>query len=416
MWAELATIVVISLTFAGCQKTVDQLIQDLKNEDPKVRRDAVSKLAKQHDARTIDPLIATLNTDTDRHTRLLALLTLRWSSEPRVTEAFFAATSDKDRDIQKYALQALYTRNDPRSIEPLITHLLADLKTAQEERDDNDETIAMQALESMKDPQSVEILLDRMLRGNYSMQLTIEEIIGKIGEPAFEPVLNATKNPKIIIRSAAITALGQFGDPKADAALVAKLKDKTEIDNLRCTAADTLAKKHKGAIEPLNPFLQDPDQQIRLCAVSAIGERIRGEQATEALITALKDRYDKVRMEAAKALGGWHVANRSRGSEALFTAMKNNDLAVMAGAYEYFIYQGEPGTEPFLIRAFSKYGDVRMAEHFFFSRNDRLKAVGERWLALHKGSPVAWSDNSVQYLGMIDKSHDNGPNWGSAKK
>jgi len=91
----------------------------------------------------------------------------------------------------------------------------------------------------------------------------------------------------------------------------------------------------------------------------------------------LKDDKIGVRRNAAKALG---EIEDPRVVEPLCDALKHKDLAVVAGAHEFFIRRGEPGTENILIRALNKYGNYNTAQAFVNSGNAKLKRAAKKWL------------------------------------
>jgi HEAT repeat protein len=72
-----------------------------------------------------------------------------------------------------------------------------------------------------------------------------------------------------MVRFAAAAALGEIGDARAVEPLVAALQDRT----LREVAARALGQIGDArAVEPLLAALQDPEEEVRVAAVSALGE------------------------------------------------------------------------------------------------------------------------------------------------
>jgi hypothetical protein len=56
---------------------------------------------------------------------------------------------------------------------------------------------------------------------------------------------------------------------------------------------------------------------------------------------------------------------------------------VIAGADEFFILRGEPGSEDALIEALNKSGDDNMAEDFLNSGNQKLHDAAMAWADNH---------------------------------
>jgi hypothetical protein len=63
--------------------------------------------------------------------------------------------------------------------------------------------------------------------------------------------------------------------------------------------------------------------------------------------------------------------------------LKKPDLAVIAGAFSFFIQRGEPGSEDALIQALNAYGDKDMAEAFLNRGNSALEAAARQWAVAH---------------------------------
>ncbi|MBK8051048.1 MAG: HEAT repeat domain-containing protein [Anaerolineales bacterium] len=73
-------------------------------------------------------------------------------------------------------------------------------------------------------------------------------------------------------------------------------------------------------------------------------------RAVEPLVGALEDDSWEVRQAAALALG---ETKSPRAVEPLMGALEKKDLAIVAGAYAFFIMRGTPGTEAVLIEGLS---------------------------------------------------------------
>jgi len=101
-----------------------------------------------------------------------------------------------------------------------------------------------------------------------------------------------------------------------------------------------------------------------------------GAPAVEPLIAALRDANQDVRQNAALALG---MIEDRRAASVLQSAMKEADLVVVAGAYWFFIQQGEPGSENTLIQALNAHGKSEMAQAFLNCGNTELEAAGRKW-------------------------------------
>ncbi|MBU1261928.1 HEAT repeat domain-containing protein [bacterium] len=143
--------------------------------------------------------------------------------------------------------------------------------------------------------------------------------------------------------------------------------------------------------------LKDGNSGVRMNAALELG-KIKDTRAVEPLIATLKDKDPVVRMNAAWALG---YIEDTRAVEPLIATLKAKDLAIVAGAYSFFIHKGEPKSIPILIDALKKYGDIKMATDFSNCGNSQLKEAARAWEKKHRA--------------VIKPGGSSGPQWGSKK-
>lgn len=136
--------------------------------------------------------------------------------------------------------------------------------------------------------------------------------LGKIGEPAVEPLVAAIEDPDH--RVSAFNALGKIGEPAVDE--LSRLLGTGEHTRLVVVALG--ATGNVGAVAPLISALTDMDDEVRERAVKALGG-IGDTGAVEALISTLQnDQNQQVQWEAAEALG---AVGDPRAIEPLIAAM-----------------------------------------------------------------------------------------------
>jgi HEAT repeat protein len=141
--------------------------------------------------------------------------------------------------------------------------------------------------------------------------------------------------------------------------------------------------------------LRDPAPEVRQAAAAAL-EAIEDPRAVEPLASALRDPAPEVRRAAAAALekilykkhplylGREEMRIKSpQALDALDAAMHAKDLDTVAGAYRYYIRQGESGTEDLLIKVLNTYGDTDMAVVFLNCGNAQLKEAARIWAEHH---------------------------------
>lgn len=107
------------------------------------------------------------------------------------------------------------------------------------------------------------------------------------------------------IRSEALTRMERFSTRKRKK-LAPKLALFLRNDDSRMAnrASEALIRLGTPAIEPILPYLQDPDVFVRLSAISILGNIGNGSKiALPQLVSLLKDAHPLVREESAHAIG-----------------------------------------------------------------------------------------------------------------
>ncbi len=222
---------------------------------------------------------------------------------------------------------------------------------------------------------------------------------------AVEPLVAALKDDDSMVRDQATTALVETGAPAVEA-LVAALQDVDLDVRIRAARAlgaiqDAAAFENAGAVEALVGLLKDESMSYH--AGQALLEI--GGPAVESLIATLQDDNPVIRFRAAQVL---EEIDDERAVEPFLNAFKNEDMAVIVGAYGFYIRRGEPGSETVLIRALNAYkpyelitnDQADMAAAFINCGNDLLSAAGFEWAEAHDyivtsspggGSGLSWA-------------------------
>jgi HEAT repeat protein len=129
-------------------------------------------------------------------------------------------------------------------------------------------------------------------------------------------------------RQAAISALGEIGDPSAAEILIEALR--SSAAEVRFQAAIALPRvAPEAAVEPLGAALDDDDAEVRACAAAALGD-LGHEGSRDRLVELLSDPEQQVRMEAATALS--RMGDR-RGTAVLIHALQDRDFRLLAAEH-----------------------------------------------------------------------------------
>lgn len=142
------------------------------------------------------------------------------------------------------------------------------------------------------------------------------------------------------VRQSAAINLAQFGDPSVTPALLQALND--PFDGVRLAAAQTLGRmKIQSAVTPLTEKMKDPDPRMRRTVVYALKNIKDG--ASGPVRAALKDSDAGVRQQAALALGEWGDKDAS---SSLKEALNDKDAKVKVSAALALGRLGDPSGFP----------------------------------------------------------------------
>lgn len=122
----------------------------------------------------------------------------------------------------------------------------------------------------------------------------------EIGEPAFEPVVEASQINNSLLRRKTCDVLGLMGDPRAVKPLISLLTDKNKYVRRRAANALILVGDER-AVKPLCVALNDPEPKVSARAAIALGN-ISDESAIPSLVLSLDDWRSEVSVTAGAAL------------------------------------------------------------------------------------------------------------------
>lgn len=299
----------------GAPEAVDPLLRALGATDDRLRRAAIVALARIGDRRAVDPFIALLADPQACAYAIRGLVTLRAN---RAADALLAVR-DADPQNRRLAIQALVALNEPRAIQPLTQsgNLSPDLVRA-----------TADALLDLG-PRAIPALLPA-LNTPQPPQAAID-VLAAMGEPAVEPLLQATREGPDPIRSAAARALARIGEP-ALGPLIEELGRSLGLSRRNEMAARALGQMgDPRAVEPLGQALRTADRTNRLFRrelIAALGQ-IGSDQALPAFRLALRDEDPDLRQAAVRALAEY---GRTQAAALLRDALQDADPGVRAAA------------------------------------------------------------------------------------
>jgi HEAT repeat protein len=177
---------------------------------------------------------------------------------------------------------------------------------------------AVITLGEMGDERCVEPLARALRDGDWQVREVAIEAMGEVGSPAVEILLKLLRDWEV--RKYAIAALGKIRDERVLDPLMLQLRN----DEFKDDAIDALVQLGDPSVERLIGALRDKDENVRKCAVLALG-RIKSGEAIDPLIGMLGDKDWFTRLTAAAAL---ESIGDERGREAIKPLLKDPDMVV----------------------------------------------------------------------------------------
>jgi HEAT repeat protein len=177
---------------------------------------------------------------------------------------------------------------------------------------------AVITLGEMGDERCVEPLARALRDGDWQVREVAIEAMGQVGSPAVETLIKLLRDWEV--RKYAIVALGKIRDERVLDPLMLQLRN----DEFKDDAVDALVALGEPSVERLIGALRDKDENVRKCAVLALG-RIKSSEAIDPLIAMLGDKDWFTRLTAAAAL---ESIGDERGREAIKPLLKDPDMVV----------------------------------------------------------------------------------------
>ncbi len=310
---------------------IDPLIAVLKSGDGYRRLYAAYVLGNIGHPSAVGPLIEVLAAERDGKLRHESIVALANIGPPAVRGIINAATNVESNYTMRSSTEEVLKRMGIRAIQPLIDVLL----------DGNPPELAL----------AVKVI-------NQIDDLSVIEILPKIGKPAIRSLITGLESEESKVRANAAEVLDKIGwKPEARKPELLYAMAKRQLDKSRVQDS-----KSRCDLEELTLILRySDDESIRVSAVESLGEIVVAlgetvyDEITDPLICALKDWYDSVRIAAAKALGYVHS---SSAIEALVTLL-DDDVFFSGQVSESLMNIGTDAQKP-LIAAISadKWDDI----------------------------------------------------------
>ena len=198
-------------------RTVNALMEALKDTDKDVRETAMSALVQMRDPRIFDPLVMALK-DVSADVREQAAFGLGQLRDARAVEPLTAAVKDQSASVREQVVFALGQLRAVSAIDPLTTALHDTSGDVREQ--------AAFALGQIRDRRAVEPLISALKDETPDVREQAAFALGQLRDAkAVEALVIALKDTTASVREQAAFALGQIGDARAIDGLTSALKD-----------------------------------------------------------------------------------------------------------------------------------------------------------------------------------------------
>jgi len=177
-------------------------------------------------------------------------------------------------------------------------------------------------LGEMGDERAVAPLIAALRDEEWNVREAAEDALALIGSPAVEPLIKALREYQI--RRYVIKVLGRIKDERVLDPLFAQLRN----EEFKDYATAALIEVGPPAVERLTAVINDKDKNVRKHAVQALGA-IGIPEAVDLLIEATEDEEWEVRMAA---IAGLDQIGDERGKPAVKALLKDPDFAVQMRA------------------------------------------------------------------------------------
>lgn len=209
--------------------------------------------------------------------------------------------ADEDPRVRREAARELGERGAREAVPALVGSIrrcpAGDAESTEEHAA---RAAAAVALGKIGDPASAPALLDA-IADPFNLGTAASTALGRLDPPPFEALLRTTRDANAWRRARAVLALAEIGDRRAVETMVTLLGD-GEAAVRRAAASAFEKLRDERAIDPLTRVLaNDPSSLVRTYAAMALGA-LGARHAVPALLEATRAREPNLRRAAARAL------------------------------------------------------------------------------------------------------------------
>lgn len=253
-----------ALKHVGDDSAIEPLVEKLRSRDFSVRHSTMETLVHLGRSQSVNTckMLVDIMMDPDVNVRRCAVEVISSLGAEGVMWELFQHIKDEDWWVRERVANLFCELKDHRIIEPVI-ELLKDPSTKVRR-------YAVEILNSLPDKRAIKPLLESLTDADWWIRERAIEALGTIKEKKVTPILIRILKFRDL-NWVTIHALGEIGSPEA--------------------------------FEPLEKFLSDEREEIRLEALKALEKIKMTEKAQDEIMNLLSDPVKEIRMKAREILG-----------------------------------------------------------------------------------------------------------------
>jgi bilin biosynthesis protein len=267
-----------------------ELVQD-SNESLKERGAIAAYVGHMKDERAVQPLIDIVkDSRADPELQSIAADALSATGDRRAIAAFLEVLHRDDvrfhTEFDRRELGKLQAAQHEASGD--MAAQLADMVKGLERGRSLHDRI-LRALRAFRDPNTLEFMLPQLATDDASHRTSIAAVLGDIGEPALDPLLEAMDSEDERVREGAAEALGFMADPRAIPRLADVLLQDRQASVRRAAASSLGFAGNERVMESLMQGIRDDDVHVRQASVQALYELAGVGRADARVLPALEE-------------------------------------------------------------------------------------------------------------------------------
>ena len=337
---------------------------------------AAEELGRRKDARGHAQLLTMLQGDEADKQRLGAY-GLGFFGDASDLDPLQAATNSTDDDVASAAMESLGAVPDAR-VWPVVEAAMTSRKASCRVR-----SAAVRAAGRLRDPRALPLLEPMLKSEECGLAMDAREALPLLGPEGMKAVLplvnlNDDSEDQEGITEAIAAGVAASGSAEGIQELILVCRSHKHGEARASAATALAARPEPEAQAAYRNALRDADPKVRAAALKALPQN---DQALATLETMARDSDPEVRREVGYRLS---ASEDERAADLLGQAVAENNLPLVAGAWEYFA-NGDPSRKEVnvLAAAMKDYGTKEMADQLLNGHSGILSEAARQWAIAH---------------------------------